>query len=319
MVGQANTARDALHTGIKPSSDVGRIELTLTAKNWVAESGVALDQLTGLVFGDGTQANFLRFVFGEVNGAPGLEIGYEIGDANYTTLATPALSGLSDADFDAIDLRLDINTKTFEVKAFYRLASNADLATTPFIEVPLANGAGFTLPTGVLREVLTGNHTITDGATTASSGASVGVVAETSDGNPLKAIDFTNLDIEAFGNEIEASTAAEVAAAGTTGLDTVLYDGSDTDLTLNQQAENFDGSASDADFDLTANDLDNLIRVGTGANTVTTGEGSDVVRGTLAQLSGDEITDFSGTDKVVIEDASLVGLTVSMVATDRPC
>ena len=226
MVGQANTARDALHTGIKPSDDVGRIELTLTAKNWVAQSGIASDQLTGLVFGDGTQANFLRFVFGEVNGAPGLEIGYEIDDAGYTTLATPALSGLSDANFDAIDLRLDINTKTFEVKAFYRLASNADLATTPFTEVPLAGGAGFTLPTGVLRDVLTGDHTITDGATTASSGASVGVVAETSDGNPLKAIDFTNLDIEAFGNEIEASTAAEVAAAGTTGLDTVLYDGS---------------------------------------------------------------------------------------------
>ena len=163
MVGPANTVRDALHTAIRPSTEVDRIAITVTAKNWIAGSSVAADQLTGMVFGDGTQSNFLRMVFGEVNGAPGIEIGYEINDANYTVLAQLALPTLTSIDNDQIDLRLEIDkSEGFAVRAFYRLAPAEDLATTAFTEIALNGGSGFTLPSGVLQDVLTGNHTISD-------------------------------------------------------------------------------------------------------------------------------------------------------------
>ena len=44
--------------------------------------------------------------------------------------------------------------------------------------------------------------------------------------------------------------------------------------------------------------------MGAGADTVTTGAGKDVIRGTSANLNGDTITDFDGDDTVVIEDAT---------------
>ncbi|WP_380058932.1 malectin domain-containing carbohydrate-binding protein (plasmid) [Falsihalocynthiibacter sp. SS001] len=322
VVGAANTARDVLHTGIRPDEDVQRIVATMNAKNWLpaANGSEQAGQLTGMIFSDGTQSNFVRVVFGSVNGAPGIEVGYEIGDANYTTLAQIAVPGLSDAGVDTLDLRLEIDMEDgFAVSVFYKLQGEAD-----FTEIALNDGTpGFSLPAGVLQDVLTGNHTIGSGATVLNSGAAIGFLAEDTGGddegdagfNGLLAVDFNRLEIEAIGNEIDASTAAEVGQSGTTGLDTIVYDGSDTDLApLAADVENFDGTGSSADYAVTGNDNDNVIKVGTGANTITTGGGSDSIEGTLEQLTGDTITDFTSDDQVIINGVSVADLDVTYQA-----
>ena len=305
MVGQGNTARDALHTGFRPDGDVGRVVATVTVKNWVAGQAVADGQLVGMVYGDGTQSNFLRLVFGEVDGQPGLEVGYELGDQNYATLAKVAVPDLAASDLDLIDLRLEIDIDDgYAVRAFYRLGEEGTLGQTPFTEIALGD---FELPAGVLRDVLTGAHTITDGDTTLPSGAAIGVVAETSDGNPLQAIDFHNIEIEGFGHEFEAgSSAAANDIAGTSGTDTVILTGEDAaPVTLAPAVENIDASGTTGDVAITGNALDNRITVGTGQNTIATGEGKDAVVGTSANLGGTEITDFTEEDRVVLSDATM--------------
>lgn len=179
--------------------------------------------------------------------------------------------------------------------------------------MPLNGGAGFSLPAGVLQDVLTGDHTIGTGTAEQESGAAIGFLAEDVGGddvndanfNGLLAIDFNNLDIEAIGNEIEATTGAEVGQVGTSGLDTVIYTGTDTVLApLDDTVENFDGSGSAADFTVTGNDNDNQITVGSGTNTVETGDGEDLIIGTKASLSSDVFTDFGFQDKILITDAT---------------
>ena len=319
VVGAANSARDAMHTGFRPADDVERVVATVDVKNWILEAGTPLTgQLTGMMFGDGTQANFLRVVFGGVEGVgAGLEVGYELGDAGYTTLARIAVPGLTDPAAVSVELRLEISRINeaggFDVDVAYRLAGQDE-----FVSVPLG---GFRLPEGVLRDVLTGDHTITSGGVVLPSGAAVGILAEDTGGEGdadagLRAIDFNQLSIQGFGNEIAADTAAEVGAPGTAGLDTVVYTGTDTNLApLAGDVENFDGRGSGADYAVTGNALDNDIAVGAGANTVTTGGGADVVRGTLARLAGDEITDLSEDDAVVIEGVSASELTVGYAAS----
>ena len=320
VVGAANSARDAMQTGFRPADGVSRVEAALNVKNWVLEAGTPeTGQLTGLMFGDGTQSNFLRVVFGGVQGVgTGIEVGYELGDAGYVALARVAVPGLSQASATSIDLRLEIagigQADGFDVGVSYRLAGQSDYTAVDL--------GGFSLPEGVLRDVLTGDHTITSGGVTLPSGAAVGILAEdvAGDGNAasdpgLKAIDFNQLTIEGFGNDIAADTAAEVGAQGTSALDTVVYTGTDTALApLAANVENFDGRASGADYAVTGNALGNVISLGAGTNTVTTGGGADTVRGTLAQLAGDEITDLSEQDEVVIEGVSLEDLTVGYAA-----
>ncbi len=304
VVGAANTARDVLHTGVKPSADVSQIVASMTAKNWIpAAGGVKDGQLTGMIFGDGTQANFLRVVFGSVNGAPGFEVGYELGNANYTKLATIATPGLSSAAVSLIELRLTLDSKTFAVAAAYKLEGQAG-----FTSIDLK---GFVLPPGVLRDVLTGAHTI-GAAPGQASGAAIGFLAETSPSNPLEAVDFYSLRIEAFGNQILATTGSQVGAPGSAGIDTLVYTGVDTVLApLAGNVENFDGSGSAANYAVMGNALGNVVKVGSGANTVTTGGGADTVVGTLAQLAGDTITDFSAVDAVMVSGAVLSGLDIS--------
>ena len=304
VVGTANSARDVLHTGVRPSADTDRIVATMNMKNWIpATDGVAPGQLTGMIFGDGTQANFVRVVFGAVDlgggPVPGIEVGFEIGDANYTILEQIALPALSDVAVSQLDLRLTINKEAgFAVTAEYRLEGETDFTALDL--------GGFVLPEGVLRDVLTGDHTIGTGAAEQTSGAAFGFLAETSAGNDLETIDFNELSIEAFGNEILAATAAEVGGAGSPNVDTVIYTGTETALApLAADVENFDGTGSAADYTVTGNALDNLIRVGSGTNTITTGAGADSVRGTLADMDGDVITDFSTDDEVIIEGATL--------------
>ena len=312
VVGSANAARDVLHTGIRPADDVQRIVATMNLKNWIPAMGGAEQdgQLTGLIYSDGTQSNFVRAVFGSVNGAPGIEVGYEIGDANYVTLAQVAVPGLANVSVETLDLRLEIDMDDgFAVSVSYRL--QGDVA---FTDVPLNDGTpGFALPSGVLQDVLTGDHTIGTGANELNSGAAIGFLAEDTGGddtedagfNGLLAIDFNNLDIEAFGNEIDATTGAEVGQAGTAGLDTIIYTGNETALApLDASVENFDGSGSAADFAVTGNDSDNIIVVGSGENTITTGAGEDTIVGTIASLSQDDITDFSLADRILITDAT---------------
>ncbi len=312
VVGAANGARDVLHTGIRPADDVQRIVATMNVKNWLpAMGGSEVDgQLTGMIFSDGTQANFLRVVFGSVNGAAGLEVGYEIGDANYTVLGQVAIPDLLNTSVETVDLRLEIDMDNgFAVSVFYKLQGES-----VFTEVALDDGTpGFSLPNGVLQDVLTGDHTIGSGADALPSGAAIGFLAEDAGGddindagfNGLLAIDFNNLDIEAFGNEIAAATGADVGQAGTDGLDTIKYSGTDTTLAaLDATVENFDGSGSDSDFAVTGNASDNRITVGSGTNTITTGAGADKVVGTKASLSTDTITDFTLEDRIVITDAT---------------
>ena len=269
VVGAANSARDAMHTGIRPDPDVGRIVATVSIKNWIIETGTPqTGQLTGLMFGDGTQSNFLRVVFGGVEGfGSGIEVGYELGDAGYVVLARDSMTGVTNPFVDSVELRLEISDigGDFDVRVAYRFEGRSE-----FTEVPLLGGAGFSLPQGVLRDVLTGDHTITSGGLALPSGAAVGLLAEDTAGDGsndagLRAIDFNSLEIEAFGNEIAADTAAEVGASGTGAVDTVIYTGTDTALApLAGNVENFDGSRSDADYAVTGNALDNTIVVGSG-------------------------------------------------------
>ncbi|SHF43605.1 Di-glucose binding within endoplasmic reticulum, partial [Modicisalibacter ilicicola DSM 19980] len=306
MTGSANTARDAMHVGIKPGPNVDRLVVSSKAQNWVSSvsGGLKPGQLTGIMLGDGTQANFLRLVFGAmmIDGvlAAGFEVGYEIDDV-YTPLtrvAAPELSGSSVATLDLL-LEVDIGND-FAVSAGYQL----DNAATPV----MLDLGGFALPPGVLQDVLTGAHTISDGDTTLPSGAAVGFIAETSPEDAatetgLSAIDFYDLRIEALGNEILADTAAEVGTQGTEGFDTIIYTGSDTDLApLAANVENFDGSGSAADFSVTGNSGDNVMIAGAGLNTFTGGGGADSIRGTFEHIDGSLITDFLPDDDFLILD-----------------
>ncbi|PSK80470.1 Calx-beta domain-containing protein [Limimaricola soesokkakensis] len=305
-LGAANTLRDGLQTGVKIADDVQRLTAEIDIANWYGDQPGG-GRITGLMFGDGTQSNFLRFVWGDVNGGLGLELGIEQNDV-YEVIAT-----VTDADFlaalttgDASALRAKLVTLQLEIADIggnYTIAARYKTSDdAAFTEVSLdAN-----LPAGVLRAVLDGTHTISDADTELSSGAAIGLVAEKDDGVSFTAVDIAEIRVEAFGNEIAAADAAAVnAVAGTSGTDTVLYEGDDTaPVTLQPAVENLDARATTGDFAVTANDLDNTITVGAGANTITTGAGADVVRGSLAHLGGDTITDFSHEDALVIEDLS---------------
>ncbi len=316
MVGVGNTARDAVHTAIKPSADVGRVQATLTMKNWVPSQGTVADgQLTGLVYGDGTQSNFLRVVFGKVGDGVGIEVGYELGDSGYVAIAQIPVSDLELSANDLIELRLNIIKEDFSVQVEYRLGGSNEsdsnfINDEPFTAIDLS---GFVLPESVLRDVLTGDHTITDAttSTTLTSGAAIGLVAETSEGNSLKAIDFNQLEIEAFGNEIFADTEAEAEASGSDGVDTVIYTGPTADIELANNVENINASGSSGDLNITGNALDNTFTLGSGSNTVTTGDGSDTIVSTSTNADGLEVTDFQNGDKVVLTDVDLAGANIS--------
>ncbi|MCL7939466.1 malectin domain-containing carbohydrate-binding protein [Halomonas sp. ATCH28] len=316
VVGTGNTARDAMHVGIKPAQDVERLVMSSKIKNWVPSvtGGIKQGQLTGIMLGDGTQANFLRFMFGAVmvNGSlmPGFEVGYELDDANYTTLATVGVPDLNTTDVSLLDLNLEVDIENgFAVKASYQLDTQSQAT-----ELDLG---GFSLPPGVLQDILTGNHTITDGGITVPSGAAVGFLAETTpedaaseDG--LSGVDFFNLNVEAIGNEIEATTGEEVGAEGTDGIDTILYTGTDTNLApLDQSVENFDGSGSSADFHVTGHGGDNIFIAGSGNNTFTGGGGADSIRGTFETIDGSVITDFLQDDHLLILESFLSANDVS--------
>ncbi|GAB2798692.1 hypothetical protein GCM10027040_26880 [Halomonas shantousis] len=299
VVGSGNGARDAMHVGVNPSDDVQRLVATTQVQNWIPTAGGVEDgQLTGIMFGDGTQANFVRLVFGEVNGQPGFEVGYEIGDSHYQTLAQVALPALANGSTTEVDLRLEIDMANgFTLHAGYRLNGQDEFTALPL--------KGFSLPEGVLQDVLTGAHTIGDSDTQLSSGAAFGFLAETSEGAPLAPVNFNNLHIHGFGNEIAASSAEGVGAAGSGGVDTILYTGTDTQLApLDGSVENFDGSGSAADFHATGNSGANVMIAGSGDNTFTGGGGADSFQGTLGNLDGTEITDFSPDDEVVVQGAS---------------
>lgn len=206
VVGSDNGVRDAMHVGVNPSDDVQRLVATTQVQNWIPTAGgVAEGQLTGILFGDGTQANFVRLVFGEVNGEPGFEVGYEIGDSNYQALAQVGLPALAAGGTTEIELRLEIDMANgFALHAAYRLNDQDE-----FTDLPLGD---FTLPEGVLQDVLTGSHTIDDGDTQLSSGAAFGFLAETSEGAPLAPVNFNNLQINGFGDEIADTTPPEVVS-----------------------------------------------------------------------------------------------------------
>ncbi|MFD2190545.1 malectin domain-containing carbohydrate-binding protein [Pistricoccus aurantiacus] len=205
VVGSANSARDAMHVGIRPAPSVQQLVATTQVKNWIPSvtGGIKEGQLTGLMFGDGTQFNFLRLVFGTVRvegvSSAGFEVGFEIGDANYTPLVQIAEPALVNAAIATLELRLEIDIANgFAVKAAYKLDTASE-----FTELNLNN---FVLPTGVLQDVLTGAHTISDGDTTLPSGAAFGFLAETTPADAasadgLSAIDFHYLKIEALGNK----------------------------------------------------------------------------------------------------------------------
>ncbi len=317
VVGGDNSAREVMHTGIRPDPEVTRIEAVLNVKNWIpGAGGVEQGQVTGMIYSDGTQSNFLRIVFGGVDatGTPKLEVGYELGDSNYTILATVPLAALAGVGAPTnVDLRLGIDmADNFAVTVGYRLAGQAN-----FTDVVLDGGNGFDLPAGVLRDVLTGDHTISDGGTPLTSGAAIGILAEDAPGgSSLVEIDYNGLEIRGFGNDIAASDAAGVQnAIATTGKDTILYTGTDTALgTLGAGIEDFDGSGSAANFNIAGNDADNVITVGSGTNTVGTGGGVDMVKGTKATLNGDTITDLSGEDAVIVTDGTASEASVTYAA-----
>nr|WP_298414782.1 malectin domain-containing carbohydrate-binding protein [uncultured Halomonas sp.] len=314
VVGSDNSARDAMHVGINPGDDVESLVINSKIKNWMP-SGESLvsGQLTGVMLGDGTQENFLRLVFGTmvIDGelAAGFEVGYEVEDT-YTTLARVAVPQLTDGSVSTLGLQLAVNTANgFEVEAGYRLGND---------KITSIDLNGFSLPPGVLQDILTGNHTITDGDTTLPSGAAVGFLAETSaldaaSEKGLAAIDFYNLEIEARGNAIQVGTTGEdVGVEGTDGIDTIVYTGSDEVLApLADNVENFDGSGSDANFTVIGNAGDNILIAGSGDNTFIGGDGADSVRGSFATIDGSVVEDFQPEDDIQILDSYLTGKDVS--------
>ncbi|MBU2956110.1 malectin domain-containing carbohydrate-binding protein, partial [Paracoccus sp. C2R09] len=305
-IGAANTLRDGLHTGVRIADDVQRMVAEVDIANWWNDQSGG-GRITGLTFGDGTQSNFIRFVFGDIGGQLGLELGVETGDS-YAVLATVTdadfLTALTDGDAGTlrgklVTLQLEISDigGDYAISARYRAGEGAS-----FTEVSVDAA----VPAGVLRDVLDGTHTISDGDTTLPSGAAIGIVAQKDDGVSFTAVDFHEIRIEGFGNEIEVSDASAAnAQTGTAGTDTLIYTGDDTaPVTLQPGVENIDASGTTGSFAITGNDQANVVTVGAGANTVTTGAGADVVRGTLADLNGDMITDFSNEDALLIEGFS---------------
>ncbi|MEM9972689.1 MAG: malectin domain-containing carbohydrate-binding protein [Pseudomonadota bacterium] len=309
-VGTANTLRDGLHTGVKLADDVQRLVAEVEIFNWWADQPGG-GRISGITFGDGTQSNFLRFVFGDIGGGNlGLEVGLETDD-NYVVLGTSAdtafvdalESGGATANQKKVTLQLEIS----DIGGGYDITANFKVnGETDFTSVPLSPA---TLPEGVLRQVLDGTYTISDDDTTLPSGAAIGIVAEKDDGVSFTTVDFDVIRIEGIGNEIVANDEAAAEAPGTAGDDTVLYTGPEATIDLDDSVENFDGSGSAADWDLVGTSADNDITVGEGANVVTTGEGVDRVIGTKSSLDGDEVTDFAAGDTVVIEDGSLADAT----------
>ncbi|MEM8685528.1 MAG: malectin domain-containing carbohydrate-binding protein, partial [Pseudomonadota bacterium] len=265
-------------------------------------------QLSGMIFGDGTQFNFVRVVYGGVEGGIGFEVGVEIGDTGYTKLATLLVPELDILDNDVVDIQMIIDQgNNYAVEVGFRFGSDGD-----FTSIPLNNGAGYNLPTGVLQNVLNGTHTIqSEGGPELPSGAAVGFLAEDVPGGDLTDVDFFGLTIESLPNELVANDAASVGQQGTDGADVIIYDGTDTELgALDASVEDFDGSQSAADYNITGNDGDNTFKMGEGANTVTTGEGADSIQGTKAQLDGDTITDFTTEDEVIINGVTVNDITV---------
>ena len=301
-----NTLRDGLHTGVRIDDDVERLVAEVEILNWYADQP-GEGRISGLSFGDGTQSNFVRVVFGDVGGQGlGIEVGIETGD-DYTVLARVTddqafVDALTDGGAALNQKKVTLQLEISDIGGTYALAARYGVTGQDGLtEVPLTAS----LPAGVLRAVLDGTHTVTDAAgDTAPSGAAVGIVVERGQADSFTAVDYDVIRIEGFGNEIAASDAAGVqGAAGTPGTDTIVYDGSDAELgALPGDIENFDGSAAGAGFALTANAQDNVITVGAGADTITTGAGADTVRGTLANFAGDRVTDFSRDDALVIED-----------------
>ncbi|SDF04145.1 malectin domain-containing carbohydrate-binding protein, partial [Limimaricola pyoseonensis] len=306
----ANTLRDGLHTGVRIDEDVKRLVAEVEVFNWAVDQFDGQGRVTGLTFGDGTQSNFVRFVFGDVGaegGTLGLEVGIETDDS-YAVLATVDDQAFIDAllvgDGTLNQKKVTLQLEIADIGGAYDILARYKVDGQPgFTEVPL----NASLPEGVLQQVLDGTHTISDGTgPTLTSGAAIGIVAEKGSATSFTAVDIDAIRVEAFGNEIAAGSAGEVqGAVGTDGTDTVIYDGTDTQLgALPADIENFDGSGSDADFTLTANAASNRIKVGSGSNTITTGEGNDVVSGSLDDLDGDTVTDFSRDDAILIEGFS---------------
>ncbi|MEM9223247.1 MAG: malectin domain-containing carbohydrate-binding protein, partial [Pseudomonadota bacterium] len=320
MVGAANTVRDALHTGVNFDADVQRLVASVEIANWAAEQFSNEGRVSGLTFGDGTQSNFIRFVFGDVGSSLGLEVGVEVND-QYTVLGTTTDQNFIDQltvgnatllGQKQVLLELEISDigGDYNLRASYRVVdTNGDVDAEGSIDFG-TNGAQ--VPEGVLRDVLDGTHTVSDGDTEAPSGAAIGIVAEKGTATDFETVDINVINIEAFGNEIQATTAQDVGAAGTAGEDTIIYTGTETNLAaLDPSVENFDGTGSSANYDVTGNALDNTIAVGSGTNTISTGDGEDLVRGDLSDLAGDTLSDFSIEDKLLLED--LAGLDPSTI------
>ena len=300
-IGGANTLRDGLHTGVRLADDVQRMTAEVEIFNWWADQPGG-GRITGLTLGDGTQSNFVRMAWGDVDGlgaagGPGVEIGIETDDS-YVVLERWTSQAFADALATGGQKKVTLQLEVSDIGGGYDLAARVKVTgDAGFTELPL----DVQLPEGVLRDVLDGTHQVSDGDTTLPSGAAVGVVAEKDDGVSFTAVDIDVIRIDGYGNEIDAATEAEAEAPGTDGIDTVRYTGPAATIELDPTVENFDGSRSTADVDVVANAADNAIRVGPGVNVITTGAGADTVRGTLDDLGGDTITDFSEDDAVLIE------------------
>ncbi|MEM9897744.1 MAG: malectin domain-containing carbohydrate-binding protein, partial [Pseudomonadota bacterium] len=305
-VGTPNTLRDGVHMGVKIADDVQKLVAEVEIFNWWADQPGG-GRISGITFGDGTQSNFLRFVFGDIGGGTlGFEVGLETGDsyqvigtATDTAFKTALETGGAAAKFKIVTMQLEISNigTTYDIAVNYKVNGETEFET-----IALSPAV---LPAGVLQDVLDGTHTISDGDTTLPSGAAIGIVAEKADGETFETVDFDIIRVEGVGNEIFASDEATAEAAGTAGDDTVVYDGPAATIEMDESVENFDGSPSTADWAVVGTSGANDITVGSGANTVTTGDGEDRVIGTSANLDGDEITDFEEGDTVVIEDATL--------------
>jgi hypothetical protein len=104
-----------------------------------------------------------------------------------------------------------------------------------------------------------------------------------------------------FDMEPITGTEGPDALAGDTGDDTVLGLGGDDILNGNPGNDTLDGGPGN-----------DILSGGSGIDTLTGGTGADTFSNTIAGLSGDTITDFSASDKIVISDASLAGFSFSL-------
>lgn len=301
-----NSQDDAYQFGLNVADSVKDFTITAVLDNPFDEIDAPEPyQSQGIFIGTGDQDNYLKFVASASSGGM-FEIGHENGGTfNGTSFDAPEL--LTAAGGETITLKLLVDPVNGTVTPSYEFVSGGTAYTGP------DNAPAVQLEGDVLA-ALQGGYQI-EGQ---DSALAVGMIAtaNASDGTVTNfSADWDRIDITATtfdDTTITITDPSELTANDATpGTDTVIYDGSE-DVTLPAGVENIDLTGEGGA--VTGNDGDNLIGSGSGANSITLGEGDDSVSGSQDELAGDSISGFDETDSVIVEGATLDASDVTFTA-----